>query len=220
MVIIMSALSFKLATLTIVEGDYYRDISDNKRLKEVYITAPRGEIRDRYGRLLAGNKPSFTVQLLKDELNIRDKERKNDILLTLARLLEEDGVIYTDEFPIEFNIFAYAKEESYELENLTPIEKAIDIIIENNLLPQILNTYYINPDYQEHFQFITINKAISALENKGIDIPIHVELTKEGVVLEFNQDKDIEQWKKDHNLSADANPKDSILKLIDNDKIS
>lgn len=218
MVIIMSALSFKLATLTIVEGDYYRDISDNKRLKEVYITAPRGEIRDRYGRLLAGNKPSFTVQLLKDELNIRDKERKNDILLTLARLLEEDGVIYTDEFPIEFNIFAYAKEESYELENLTPIEKAIDIIIENNLLPQILNTYYINPDYQEHFQFITINKAISALENKGIDIPIHVELTKEGVVLEFNQDKDIEQWKKDHNLSADANPKDSILKLIDNDK--
>ena len=68
------ALSFKLATLTIVEGDYYRDIADNKRLKSIYIPAPRGEIRDRHGRLLAGNKPSFTVQLLKDELNLKDKK--------------------------------------------------------------------------------------------------------------------------------------------------
>ena len=40
-IILMLALSFRLATLTIVHGDYYRDISDNKRVKEVYITAPR-----------------------------------------------------------------------------------------------------------------------------------------------------------------------------------
>ena len=67
--LLIFALSLRLAILTIVQGDYYRDISDNKRVKEVYITAPRGEIRDRYGRLLAGNEPSFTVQLLKDELD-------------------------------------------------------------------------------------------------------------------------------------------------------
>ncbi len=72
----MLVLSFRLATLTIVHGDYYRDISDNKRLKEIYITAPRGEIRDRHGRLLAGNKPSFTVQILKDELNIKIETKR------------------------------------------------------------------------------------------------------------------------------------------------
>ena len=75
--LLMLALSFRLATLTIIEGDKYRDISDNKRLKEIYVSAPRGEIRDRYGRLLAGNKPSFTVQILKDELNIKDKDKKS-----------------------------------------------------------------------------------------------------------------------------------------------
>ena len=32
----MLTLSFKLATLTIVDGDYYRDISDNKRLRNIY----------------------------------------------------------------------------------------------------------------------------------------------------------------------------------------
>ena len=38
-------LLFRLATLTIAQGEYYRDISDNKRIKEVYTTAPRGEDR-------------------------------------------------------------------------------------------------------------------------------------------------------------------------------
>mgnify|MGYP000846741749 CR=1 FL=1 len=81
-VLMLLALSFKLATLTIVEGDHYRDMADNKRLKEVYITAPRGEIRDRNGRLLAGNKPSFTVQLLKDEIK-KILHKKNAALVVL-----------------------------------------------------------------------------------------------------------------------------------------
>lgn len=214
----MLILSFKLATLTIVEGDYYRDISDNKRLKEIYITAPRGEIRDRYGRLLAGNKPSFTVQLLKDELNIKDRDKKNNTLLTLARLLEEDGVIYVDDFPIKFNIFDYSSEEVYEQESMAPSEKVIDIIISNNLLPQLLSTYYIHPDYREHYQFSTVNKAINALENKGIDMPIEVELSEEGLKLNFDDNKDIENWKSNHQISKEATAKEAILKLINNDK--
>lgn len=214
----MLILSFKLATLTIVEGDYYRDISDNKRLKEIYITAPRGEIRDRYGRLLAGNKPSFTVQILKDELNIKDRDKKNNTLLTLARLLEEDGVMYVDDFPIEFNTFDYSNEEVYELENISPTEKVIDIIISNNLLPQILDTYYIHPDYKEHYQFITVNKAINALENKGIDVPINIQLSQEKLKLDFDNGKDIEEWKRHYEISQEATPKEAIIKLINNDK--
>nr|WP_272876687.1 penicillin-binding transpeptidase domain-containing protein [Clostridium sp. Cult1] len=214
----MLIISFKLATLTIVKGDYYRDISDNKRLKEIYITAPRGEIRDRYGRLLAGNKPSFTVQILKDELNIKDRDKKNNTLLTLARLLEEDGVIYVDEFPIEFNIFDYKREDIYEIENITPTEKVLDIIISNNLLPQILDTYYIHSDYKEHYQFITVNKAINALKTKGIDMPINVALNQNGVELNYNNDKDIEQWKKHYQINQGATAKEAIIRLIDNDK--
>ena len=214
----MLVLSFRLAILTIVEGDKYRDISDNKRLKEIYITAPRGEIRDRYGRLLAGNKPSFTVQILKDELNIKDRDKKNNTLLTLARLLEEDGVIYVDEFPIEFNIFEYSSEEVYETEKLTPTDKVIDIIISNNLLDQILDTYYVNPDYNEHYQFITINKAINALENRGIEVPVEANLTQDGLEISFDERKDISQWKKSQNLSQEIQPKEAVISLINNDK--
>jgi penicillin-binding protein 2 len=215
----MLVLSFRLATLTIIDGDYYRDVSDNKRLKEIYVTAPRGEIRDRHGRLLAGNKPSFTVQILKDELmNIKDKDKINMTLLTLARLLEEDGVIYVDDFPIEFNKFKYRNEEIYNIENLTPEDKVIDIIISNNLLPQILDTYYINPDYKEHYQFITINKGINALESKGIDMPIKTELNSDGLTVDFDNNKDIDLWKKSHNINNGATAKEAVITLIDNDK--
>lgn len=216
--IMLLALSFKLATLTIVKGDHYRDIADNKRLKSIYIPAPRGEIRDRHGRLLAGNKPSFTVQLLKDELKLKDKEKTNEVLLTLTRLLEEDGVNYVDDFPLQFNIFKFASEEVYKRENITPTDKVIDIIIENNLLSELLDSYYLYPEYSEHYQFITVNRAINALESKGIDIPIETSLEGKMVALNFNTAKDIDAWKENYDISREATPKETLIRLIDNDK--
>lgn len=218
--IIMIILIFGLAILTIVEGDYYRDISDNKRLKEIYITAPRGEIRDRYGRLLAGNKPSFTVQILKDELNTLSTEKKNEILLWLTRLLEEDGVNYVDDFPIEFNVFQYKNDKAYNLESDSPMDTVIDIIISNNLLSQILDTYYINPDYEEHYSFATIRKAINALEEKDIEIPIIVDIKEGELIVKYDEEKDIEQWKKNHQIHQNASPKEAIISMInDNENI-
>lgn len=216
--IVMILLSFRLATLTIVEGDYYRDISDNKRLKEIYVTAPRGEIRDRYGRLLAGNKLSFTVQILKDELNTLNRSEKNEVLLQLARMLEEDGVSYVDEFPVNFNVFDYSSEEIYNIETLSPMDKVIDIIISNNLLPEILDTFYIYPDYEEHYKFLTINRAIDALEDKDIDIPIIAEVIENTLNIKYDENEDIELWKKEHEIDLNSSPKDAIVRLINNDK--
>ena len=199
--ILMFILSFRLATLTIAQGDYYRDLSDNKRLKEIYTTAPRGEIRDRYGRLLAGNKPSFTVQLLKDELNLYEREKKNEAFLTLIRLLEEDGVDYVDEFPIELNTFKYKTENDYVLESQSPLDKVIEIIIENNLLSEVLNSHYIYEEYKEHYQFITANRGINALKNKGIDIPIDIQLIDEQLVVKFHENRDIGLWKSQYGIN-------------------
>ncbi|WP_416197695.1 MAG: penicillin-binding protein 2 [Sporanaerobacter sp.] len=210
-------LLFRLATLTIVEGDKYREMSDNKRVKEIATTAPRGEIRDRYGRLLAGNKPSFTVQILKDELNITDKKKKNEVILNLVRLLEEDGVDYIDEFPIELNKFKYIDENEYSGDLSDPEDMIIDIIVENNLLKEILDTYYVR-DNEGHFQYLTVNKAIHALQNKGLEVPILTDFNGENVLLSFDETKDIDKWKLENNLPPNIEPKDALLRLIDNDK--
>ena len=216
--IMFLVLSFRLATLTIVDGDYYRQRSDTKRVKEIAMTAPRGEIRDRNGKLIAGNKPSFTVQILKDELkNIKDIEKKNEIILNLIKLLEEDGVDYVDDFPIELNTFKFTNENMNYSEDASAMDKVIDIIVEKNLLPQMLDTYYTG-DKAEHFQFLTVNKAIHALQNKGMDIPIDASLNGNNVSLEFDDGEGVSKWKEEQKLSSNIGAKEAILKLIDNDK--
>lgn len=167
LIVMTIALVFQLATLTIVQGDYYRDLSDNKRVKEVYTTAPRGEIRDRYGRLLAGNIPSFTVQLLKDEINLRDRALRNQHLVRLIRLLEEDGARYSNDFPLELNVFKYNNTFMYKENEITPLEKIMDIVIDNDLLLEILGRRFIKP-YSDHFQYNIVNRAVDALEDREI----------------------------------------------------
>ena len=41
----------------LVQGDYYRELAENNRLRKLPIKAPRGLIFDRKGRLLVENVP-------------------------------------------------------------------------------------------------------------------------------------------------------------------
>ncbi|HYG65872.1 MAG TPA: penicillin-binding protein 2 [Thermoanaerobaculia bacterium] len=45
----------------IVQGDYYRELAENNRLRKLPIKAPRGLIYDREGRLLVENIPSYNL---------------------------------------------------------------------------------------------------------------------------------------------------------------
>ena len=167
--ILVGVLMLRLANLTLVQGSYYRELSNTRRLKEIEVTGPRGEIRDRYGRLLAGNKPSFTVQMSKDELNIKDKKEKNNILLGLVRLLEEDGASYIDSFPIDLNVFKYIDSSINNEANINANERVIDILIENNLISELLSTNNFYQPYDEHYRFSLKDKALYILNEYDLD---------------------------------------------------
>src|SRR5215470_12836677 len=47
----------------IAQGDYYRELAENNRLRKLPIIAPRGLIFDRRGRLLVENLPSYNLIL-------------------------------------------------------------------------------------------------------------------------------------------------------------
>ncbi|MBF8984315.1 penicillin-binding protein [Lutibacter sp. B2] len=91
-------LFMRLFILTIIEGNEYKKKADEIRIKKIPITAQRGEIRDRYGRPLAVNKPSFTVQIMKNELI---DEKINGISVKLLNILQKNGEKYNDNLPIE-----------------------------------------------------------------------------------------------------------------------
>ena len=101
---IFIAIIVKILYMNIFKYDYYTSLADNKTYKEVTIKASRGEIRDRYGRLLAGNVNQFTAQVSINEFTRNDtkedKSEANNTSLKLINLLEQNGEEYEDEFPI------------------------------------------------------------------------------------------------------------------------
>ncbi len=96
-IIIVVIITLRLAALMIVEGQNYREQAENRIFKNIPLSAPRGEIRDKYGKLLAGSRPSFTVQIMRNEI---DSEEINTVALKLTNILEKNDDEYTDEFPI------------------------------------------------------------------------------------------------------------------------
>ncbi|WP_206460705.1 penicillin-binding transpeptidase domain-containing protein [Anaerovorax sp. IOR16] len=95
--ILMSMLMARLFFLTVVQGSDWSETARNISVKKLYTVAPRGQIYDRYGRVLAGNKPSFTVHFSAGELSDEEINRE---ALQLIGILEENGDLYRDNFPI------------------------------------------------------------------------------------------------------------------------
>lgn len=111
-VLIFLILIFRLSLLTIVNGDMYREISENRREKKIPIIAKRGEIRDRNGELLATSIPSFTVQLIRSDL---PQKQLFDISIKILNILDEMEEKYI-EFPIDIkeNDYYYTYDKEIE----------------------------------------------------------------------------------------------------------
>ena len=64
---IFLVLAFGLWRLQVARSDYYNNLAEQNRIKQVPILAPRGKILDREGRIIVDNYPSFSVLLMRDQ---------------------------------------------------------------------------------------------------------------------------------------------------------
>ena len=60
-------LAFGLWRLQVVGSDYYAQLAEKNRIRNVPILAPRGKILDREGRIIVDNYPSLSALLLRDQ---------------------------------------------------------------------------------------------------------------------------------------------------------
>ncbi|QUH26058.1 penicillin-binding transpeptidase domain-containing protein [Serpentinicella alkaliphila] len=95
--IICIIILLRLMSIMIVRGEEYRIQAENSIFKTIPTSAPRFEIKDRYGRLLAGNRPSFAVHIMKNEII---DEKINEVALNVISILEKNGDRFIDDFPI------------------------------------------------------------------------------------------------------------------------
>ena len=96
-IILMAILGLRLFGLTVVEGSRWDEAARSISIKSIYTSAPRGNILDRYGRLLAGSRPSFTVQFIEGDLN---NEEINRQALEIMAILEANGDRINDKLPV------------------------------------------------------------------------------------------------------------------------
>ena len=173
--ILMGALVWKLFNLMILNGEYYRNISASKRTKEIQITAPRGNIYDRNGVLLAGTRISYAVQSYKDEFLDLDKEERDQTLTQLVLYMDEDGADYLDEFPISSFIFCYKDPEDYFREATTPQSLAEKTMIQKDLTDEWLKMVYEYKGKEGNYQVSIADRALKAFSLKGHALPLTME---------------------------------------------
>ena len=102
---IFSLVLLRLFVLQVLEGAKYRELSEENRIRVEVLTAPRGEILDRRGRLLADCVPSFTVTLDPfDKAYVRSPGLLEATLQKLGPILDVDPKLLREKIQKERKI--------------------------------------------------------------------------------------------------------------------
>ena len=98
LVTVLSIYLVFLYKLQIVEGEKYYNQASETKTEEVRVTAARGNILDRYGRVLVSNKECYNLKV--DTTKLFANEDPNAVILELVELVEGFGDSYVDDLPI------------------------------------------------------------------------------------------------------------------------
>lgn len=175
-ILLMCLLAGRLFYLTVIQHKTWSEAATNLSTKTVYTSAARGEIYDRYGRLIAGNKQKFAVNMIAAET---DENNLNDVALKLMKLFEKNGDTITDEFPIVINdngSFSYTYEndiktwlESQDLSTDLTAKEAFSQLREKYGIDKSLSDYDAQTELQNTYSVyppisVKVMKYTSQLE--------------------------------------------------------
>ena len=96
--VVMCAFSVRLAELQVVNADYYKAQGDTSSVRTLTVSAARGEIVDRYGRVLVYNRDGFNIVF---DAAALPNSKTNSIILKLIKLLKGTEIEWTDTLPME-----------------------------------------------------------------------------------------------------------------------
>ena len=98
LVIMLCVYFVFLYKLQIIQGEDYSEKSANSIGTVQTVTAARGNILDRYGRVLVSNEACYNITINTSELF--DEKDPNAVILKLVNFVKEHGGTYTDTLPV------------------------------------------------------------------------------------------------------------------------
>ncbi len=96
-VLLIAVLAVRLYVLQVVRGERYAELAENQRRRRLPITAPRGVIFDREGRVLVDSRPIYNVILSRED--VKGKEL-HSLIEPLSGGLTVDKDILRDRFDL------------------------------------------------------------------------------------------------------------------------
>ncbi|MBI6871669.1 penicillin-binding transpeptidase domain-containing protein [Clostridium aciditolerans] len=104
MCLIFTAITSQLFVLQVVKGEGYKEQANNKSIKEIPDTAPRGNILDRNGAVLAKSEQSYVLVY-----NQTDESDKTffDTMDKVFKILDENGETKQDDFELKIDPYSF-----------------------------------------------------------------------------------------------------------------
>lgn len=129
--ILLTVYVVALYRLQIIEGEKYYEESRNNMVTTSTVTAARGNILDRYGRVLVTNKSCYDLTINTDELFPSDDSvDSNAVILKLVNMVRDYGDDYIDDLPITTS-------PPFEFEDMSEQDQArLDAYMEQNDVPE------------------------------------------------------------------------------------
>jgi len=132
-ILILVVLAGRVVYLDVFKGEYYAGLSKGNRVRSIIIKAPRGEIKDKFGKVLVRNVPSLDIVLIPRDFPENSEERKV-MTQKIAQILN------LDQGNVEIILEVQNKDSLDPVlikENISQ-EEALLISEKNNELPGIL----------------------------------------------------------------------------------
>ena len=162
---LMLILALRIFVLTIVQHEKWSAQAVEQSVKTIYTSAPRGNIYDANGKLIATNKQIFTVTFNSSGLTT---EQINDSCLKLMNLMIRNGDKYTDNFPIRIEDGKYYYTYDRSIQKWLSKMKLPEDMSAGNAFSVLRKRYKISGSKTRY-------DALDELEEKyHLDIPINV----------------------------------------------
>ena len=115
--LVIAVYLYFLYDLQIIQGEVYYNQSQEITTETKTVTAARGNILDRYGRVLVSNKECYNIEI--DTTKLFSDDDPNAVILELIDMVRSFGDDYTDDLPI-------TKEPPFEFtDDMTEIQKTM-----------------------------------------------------------------------------------------------
>ena len=107
-----------LYQLQIINGAAYYDESANSNISYPIVKAARGNILDRYGRVLVSNRECYNLVINSLKLFSDDVEDPNAVILEMVNIVEDAGEEFIDDLPI-------TKSPPFEYTDMTDFQRTL-----------------------------------------------------------------------------------------------